>query len=157
MRLCSPHYHMTTQAALTWPSLTPWTAAGTSMPASQQGQYSGCITLPRVRSSCCIACNHVIQPLFRELLRDYLQACMHAEPSAADALQPGTQLIAAAYALFSSATMLVLSVGHGVHGFTLDTTVGEFVLTHPNIRIPARGTRRPRCLTTLWLPLLCPY
>ncbi len=48
-------------------------------------------------------------------------------------------MIAAGYALYSSATMLVLSWGSGVHGFTLDSGVGEFVLTHPAMRIPARG------------------
>ncbi|BDA42248.1 Fructose-1,6-bisphosphatase, chloroplastic [Coccomyxa sp. Obi] len=56
-----------------------------------------------------------------------------------DALQPGNKLIAAAYALYSSATMLVVSWGSGVHGFTLDTTLGDFVLTHPDIKIPQRG------------------
>lgn len=58
-----------------------------------------------------------------------------------DALQPGKRQIASAYSLYSSATMLVVSWGSGVHGFTLDTTLGEFVLTHPNIRIPQRGER----------------
>lgn len=48
-------------------------------------------------------------------------------------------MIAAGYALYSSATMLVLSWGSGVHGFTLDSGVGEFVLTHPAMRIPTRG------------------
>ena len=54
-------------------------------------------------------------------------------------LQQGKHLIAAGYALYSSATMLVLSWGNGVHGFTLDRGSGEFVLTHPAMRIPARG------------------
>jgi fructose-1,6-bisphosphatase I len=61
-----------------------------------------------------------------------------AEPTAA-ALQPGSRLVAAAYALYSSATMLVVSWGCGAHGFTLDTGLGEFVLTHPSIQIPRRG------------------
>jgi len=60
--------------------------------------------------------------------------------SAADLLQPGNQLVAAGYTLYGTATMLVLSTGHGVNGFTLDTTAGEFVLTHPNIRVPPRGS-----------------
>ena len=47
--------------------------------------------------------------------------------------------MAAAYALYSSATMVVLSLGAGAHGFTLDAARGEFVLTHPRLRIPARG------------------
>lgn len=60
------------------------------------------------------------------------------DPQAA-ALQPGSELIAAGYALYSSATMLVISVGQGTHGFTLDPLLGEFMLTHPNIKIPTRG------------------
>lgn len=51
----------------------------------------------------------------------------------------GADQIAAVYALYSSASMLVLTLGHGTHGFTLDPSTGEFVLTHPNIRIPKRG------------------
>lgn len=56
-----------------------------------------------------------------------------------DLLQPGSQLVAAGYTLYGTATMLVLSSGNGVNGFTLDTTAGEFVLTHPNIRVPPKG------------------
>ena len=54
-------------------------------------------------------------------------------------LQPGRELVAAGYALYSSAVMLVLSWGEGVHGFTLDTGSGEFVWTHPDIQVPDRG------------------
>lgn len=54
-------------------------------------------------------------------------------------LQLGNNMVAAGYALYSSATMLVLSWGSGVHGFTLDRALGEFVLSHPAVQIPARG------------------
>ena len=54
-------------------------------------------------------------------------------------LQPGENLVAAGYCLYSSATTLVFTLGSGVHGFTLDETIGEFVLTHSNIQIPSRG------------------
>ena len=54
-------------------------------------------------------------------------------------LQPGTNLVAAGYCLYSSSTVLVLTLGDGVHGFTLDDNIGEFVLTHPHITIPIRG------------------
>lgn len=57
-----------------------------------------------------------------------------------DALQPGRDLVAAGYVVYGSSTMLVYSTGHGVHGFTLDPSVGEFLLSHENIRIPDRGT-----------------
>jgi len=56
--------------------------------------------------------------------------------SAEDFLQPGAQQVAAGYALYGPATQLVLSVGAGVHGFTLDPNLGEFKLTQPDIRIP---------------------
>ncbi|MGJ7507455.1 class 1 fructose-bisphosphatase [Variovorax sp. GT1P44] len=54
----------------------------------------------------------------------------------ADFLQPGAVQVAAGYALYGPTTMLVLSVGNGVVGFTLDPNLGEFMLTHPHIRIP---------------------
>ena len=54
----------------------------------------------------------------------------------ANTLQPGTNLVAAAYCLYSSSTFLVLTLGCGTYGFTLDESIGEFVLSHPNIQIP---------------------
>lgn len=54
-------------------------------------------------------------------------------------LQPGTNLVAAGYCLYSSSTHFVFTYGDGVNGFTLDPVMGEFILTHPNIRIPPRG------------------
>jgi fructose-1,6-bisphosphatase I len=58
----------------------------------------------------------------------------------ADCLQPGYKQVAAGYVIYGSSTMFVYSTGHGVHGFTLDPSVGEFLLSNENIRIPARGT-----------------
>ena len=55
----------------------------------------------------------------------------------ADFLQPGATQVAAGYALYGPTTMLVLTVGNGVSGFTLDPNLGEFVLTHPDIALPA--------------------
>jgi len=54
-----------------------------------------------------------------------------------DFLQPGTKQVCAGYALYGSSTMLVLTTGNGVNGFTLDRNIGEFVLTHPGMKIPA--------------------
>ena len=51
-------------------------------------------------------------------------------------LQPGAQQVAAGYALYGPTTMLILTVGHGVAGFTLDPNLGEFMLTHPDLRVP---------------------
>jgi len=53
--------------------------------------------------------------------------------------QPGKDLACAGYCLYSSSTILVLSVGTGVYGFTLDPTIGEFVLTHKDVKIPDKG------------------
>jgi len=58
------------------------------------------------------------------------------EPTEADFLQPGAEQVCAGYALYGSASMMVLTTGHGVNGFTLDQQVGEFILTHPDLRIP---------------------
>ncbi len=55
-----------------------------------------------------------------------------------DCLQPGRNIVASGYILYGPSTMLVYSAGNGVQGFTLDQTVGEFLLTHPNVRIPAK-------------------
>jgi len=60
-------------------------------------------------------------------------------PGQQDALQPGRKCVAAGYALYGSATMMVLSTGHGVNGFLLDPSIGEFVLTDPNMRVKPRG------------------
>ena len=58
-------------------------------------------------------------------------------PAAADFLQPGREQVAAGYAIYGPCTMLVLTVGKGTHGFTLDREIGNFILTHPNLTIPA--------------------
>jgi fructose-1,6-bisphosphatase I len=59
--------------------------------------------------------------------------------TAEDMLQPGLQQVAAGYVIYGSSTMLVYTTGHGAHGFTLDPSIGEFLLSHPNIRIPDVG------------------
>lgn len=58
----------------------------------------------------------------------------------ADFLCPGRQQLCAGYIIYGSSTMLVYTTGSGVHGFTLDPTIGEFLLSHQNIQIPERGT-----------------
>ena len=54
-------------------------------------------------------------------------------------LQPGSKQVAAGYVVYGSSTILVYSVGNGVHGFTLDPAVGAYILSHPNIRMPEQG------------------
>ncbi|OAY70167.1 Fructose-1,6-bisphosphatase, cytosolic [Ananas comosus] len=56
-----------------------------------------------------------------------------------DVLQPGKDMLAAGYCMYGSSCNLVLSTGSGVNGFTLDPSLGEFILTHPDIKIPKRG------------------
>jgi fructose-1,6-bisphosphatase I / sedoheptulose-1,7-bisphosphatase len=53
-----------------------------------------------------------------------------------DFLQPGFRQVAAGYALYGPSTMFVLTVGHGTHGFTLNPELGEFLLTHPDLKVP---------------------
>lgn len=56
-----------------------------------------------------------------------------------DFLQRGRELVAAGYVIYGSSTMLVYTTGNGVNGFTLDPSIGEFCLSHPNIQMPANG------------------
>ena len=61
-----------------------------------------------------------------------------SDPDLQDFLQPGCEQVCAGYAIYGPSTMLVLSVGTGVHAFTLDSNLGEFVLTREAIQIPAK-------------------
>ena len=62
------------------------------------------------------------------------------EPTAKDFLQPGSRQLCAGYAIYGATTMLVFTIGRGVHGFTLDRSFGEFILTHPNMKIPQEAS-----------------
>ncbi|KAA8592497.1 hypothetical protein FQN60_017952 [Etheostoma spectabile] len=61
------------------------------------------------------------------------------EPCEKDALKPGRTLVAAGYALYGSATMMVISTGEGVNGFMLDPAIGEFILVDRDVKIKKRG------------------
>jgi fructose-1,6-bisphosphatase I / sedoheptulose-1,7-bisphosphatase len=66
-----------------------------------------------------------------------LRASAPAEdPVAPDFLQPGTRQVCAGYAIYGPSTMLVLTLGSGTHAFTLEPTLGEWVLSHPHLQIP---------------------
>jgi fructose-1,6-bisphosphatase I len=69
----------------------------------------------------------------------YRRVTMSGDGTLQDVLQCGKELVAAGYVVYGSSTMLVYSTGDGVHGFTLDPSVGEFLLSHPNIKCPDRG------------------
>ena len=75
--------------------------------------------------------NASVGTIFSVLRHDKREA-----PVAADYLQPGRKQVAAGYALYGPATMFVVTVGKGTHGFTLDREIGNFILTHPNMQIP---------------------
>jgi len=61
------------------------------------------------------------------------------EPEIEAALQPGSKQVAAGYVVYGSSTMLVYTTGDGVNGFTLEPSIGEFLLSHPNLQTPDRG------------------
>ena len=62
-----------------------------------------------------------------------------ADHARTDILQPGTAQVAAGYIMYGPSTLLVMTTGDGVHGFTLDRARGAYVRTHTNLKIPARG------------------
>jgi fructose-1,6-bisphosphatase I len=65
----------------------------------------------------------------------------HPRGCEADCIQKGRDQIAAGYVLYGSSTMMVYTTGNGVHGFTLDPSIGEFLLSHPDIKIPTPPKR----------------
>jgi len=69
----------------------------------------------------------------------YRRITLSGKGTLEDCLQPGYKQIAAGYVIYGSSTMFVYTTGDGVHGFTLDPSIGEFLLSHENIRIPKRG------------------
>lgn len=98
----------------------------------QQGKYIVCFD--PLDGSSNIDCLVSIGSIFAIYRRDSKDP-----PSPKDALQSGRNIVAAGYGLYGSATMLVLSLGGPVNGFMLDPSIGEFVLTDPNIKIKPRG------------------
>jgi fructose-1,6-bisphosphatase I len=69
----------------------------------------------------------------------YRRVSMEGRGTVSDVLQPGCKQVAAGYVMYGSSTMLVYTTGQGVHGFTLDPTIGEFLLSHPRIVTPRVG------------------
>jgi fructose-1,6-bisphosphatase I len=70
----------------------------------------------------------------------YRRISTEGSPGLPDVLQKGTEQVAAGYIIYGSSTMLVYTTGHGVNGFTLDPSIGEFCLSHPQMKIPETGT-----------------
>ena len=69
----------------------------------------------------------------------YRRVSLEGRGTVADVLQTGNRQVAAGYVIYGSSTMLVYTTGQGVHGFTLDPTIGEFLLSHPDIVTPPVG------------------
>ena len=70
----------------------------------------------------------------------YRRKSQNGAPLLSDVLQKGTEQVAAGYIIYGSSTMLVYTTGCGVNGFTLDPSIGEFCLSHPEMKMPADGT-----------------
>lgn len=97
----------------------------------ESGRYV--ITLDPLDGSSNIDCNATIGSIFGI----YRRKSPDGSPADdQDVVRPGTDLVASGYIIFGSGTLLVLATEAGVFGFTLDPTVGEFFLSHPNLRIP---------------------
>uniref|UniRef100_A0A8C9W9G7 Fructose-1,6-bisphosphatase 1 n=1 Tax=Scleropages formosus TaxID=113540 RepID=A0A8C9W9G7_SCLFO len=84
----------------------------------------------------CLASIGTIFGIYRKL---FSHSDTDEEPSEKDALQPGRNMVAAGYALYGSATMLVLSTGQGVNCFMLDPAIGEFILVDRDVKIKKKG------------------
>lgn len=102
-------------------------------PSNPQAKYIVCID--PLDGSANIDVNVSVGTIFSIYRRQSTQGL----PQLSDVLQPGNQQVAAGYIIYGSSTMLVYTTGKGVHGFTLDPSLGEFCLSHPNIRIPEQG------------------
>lgn len=70
----------------------------------------------------------------------YRRTSLTGPGTAEDFMQRGTEQVAAGYVIYGSSCMLVYTTGKGVNGFTLDPSIGEFCLSHPNIKTPSTGT-----------------
>ncbi|KAF7812899.1 fructose-1,6-bisphosphatase, cytosolic [Senna tora] len=98
---------------------------------SKRGKY--CVVFDPLDGSSNIDCGVSIGTIFGiYLVNDH-------EPTLEDVMQPGKNMVAAGYCMYGSSCTLVLSTGAGVNGFTLDPSLGEFILTHPDIKIPKKG------------------
>ncbi len=100
---------------------------------SQRGKYV--IAIDPLDGSSNIESNVSIGTLFSIYQRTTVRGLATLE----DFLQPGRNLVAAGYILYGSSTILVFTTGYGVNGFTLEPSVGSFILSHPNMKYPEKG------------------
>lgn len=128
--------------------------AALEIEVSKQGKYIVCFDpLDGSSNIDCLVSIGSIFSIFKKQSEGKVQT--------SDALQKGSEMVAGGYALYGSATMMVLSVGkgNGVHGFMLDPAIGEFVLSDYNIRVPSRGKIYSinEGYTSLWDPSIREY
>jgi fructose-1,6-bisphosphatase I len=102
-------------------------------PVSKNAKYIVCID--PLDGSSNIDCNVAVGTIFSI----YRRKSVGGGATLEDVLQKGTQQVAAGYVIYGSSTMLVYTTGKGVNGFTLDPSIGEFCLSHPNMKVPADG------------------
>ncbi|RZK45650.1 MAG: class 1 fructose-bisphosphatase, partial [Pedobacter sp.] len=102
-------------------------------PVSQNAKYIVCID--PLDGSSNIDVNVAVGTIFSI----YRRKSFEGKATIKDVLQKGTEQVAAGYVIYGSSTMLVYTTGKGVNGFTLDPSIGEFCLSHPDMRIPDTG------------------
>ncbi|WP_316767722.1 class 1 fructose-bisphosphatase [Pedobacter frigiditerrae] len=102
-------------------------------PVSKNAKYIVCID--PLDGSSNIDVNVAVGTIFSIYRRKSVDGCA----TITDILQKGTQQVAAGYVIYGSSTMLVYTTGNGVNGFTLDPSIGEFCLSHPNMKVPEDG------------------
>jgi fructose-1,6-bisphosphatase I len=102
-------------------------------PVSKNAKYIVCID--PLDGSSNIDCNVAVGTIFSILRRKSVDGNATLD----DVLQKGTEQVAAGYVIYGSSTMLVYTTGKGVNGFTLDPSIGEFCLSHPDLKIPDDG------------------
>lgn len=102
-------------------------------PVSKNARYIVCID--PLDGSSNIDVNVTVGTIFSIFRRKSTEG----EPTLDDVLQKGTEQVAAGYVIYGSSTMLVYTTGKGVNGFTLDPSIGEFCLSHPDMKIPDDG------------------
>ena len=103
-------------------------------PVSKNAKYIVCID--PLDGSSNIDVNVAVGTIFSIYRRKSVEGMATIE----DVLQKGTEQVAAGYVIYGSSTMLVYTTGKGVNGFTLDPSIGEFCLSHPDMRVPQEGT-----------------
>lgn len=102
-------------------------------PVSKNAKYIICID--PLDGSSNIDCNVAVGTIFSV----YRRKSTEGDATITDVLQKGTEQVAAGYVIYGSSTMMVYTTGKGVNGFTLDPSIGEFCLSHPNMKIPEDG------------------